>query len=245
MNLRTITFFLALCFVNHSNAALISIPYTGIFDESTVTAQDGLPAGDYDTIGGLADVAVFELLEGTNLFYGSVFGPQDNADVFTVEIAAGFKLVGASILWGTNLPGIPFTFPPQQGYLQQNTFGPTAATWYFEESSPTPEIFTISGLEGTQFGEASQTASSPALNVMEGIYSSLLDATGTCAQTYTPSSDGIGLVAECVEGIFYTLTFNVEALPGTPPPPSTSVSEPLSLGLMAITLLGLLRIRRA
>lgn len=221
------------------NAALVDVPYSGFFDEASVLAEGGLPAGDFDTIGGLDDVANFKLVAGANQFVGSVWGPTDNADVFTVEIMSGYVLTSASILWGTNLPGIGFTFPPVSGYLQQNTFGATAATWFFEESSTTPEVFTVAGLEGTQFGEAMQRADSPALNVMEGVYSSLLDATGTCAQTYVPDPNGVGIVAQCMEGIDYTMTFNVEALPGN----TVGVPEPTTLGLIGLSLLAMRRLR--
>ena len=33
--------------------------------------QDGSPAGDYDTIGGLDDVGLFNLVDGSNTFEGS------------------------------------------------------------------------------------------------------------------------------------------------------------------------------
>lgn len=232
--------FLAVTMGFQVNAALVDVPYSGFFDEVSVAAEDGLSAGDFDTIGGLDDVAKFTLIEGVNEFVGSVWGPTDNADVFTVEIMSGYVLTSASILWGTNLPGIGFTYPPVSGYLQQNTYGASAASWYFEESSTTPEVFTVSGLEGTQFGEAMQSVDSPALNVMEGVYSSLLDATGTCAQTYVPDPNGVGIVAQCMEGIDYKMTFNVEALPGNP----VGVPEPTTLGLISLSLLAIRRLRK-
>ena len=51
------------------------VPYSGAFDEATVSAEGGLPAGDYDTIGGLEDVGLFNLVVGANTFEGSVWTP--------------------------------------------------------------------------------------------------------------------------------------------------------------------------
>lgn len=222
------------------NAGLIEVSYNGSFDESTIVAEDGLPAGDYDTIGGLEDVALFNLIEGENHFFGSIFSPADVADVFTVGVSAGLSIVGARIDWGTNLPGISFTpfvdLVVPSGYLQQNTWGNNAPTWYFEESSPTPEIFTISGLEDGVLGETSKTFYAPQLDVTEGIYSSLLSASGTCAQTYSYTSQGF-LQADCVDGIDYKMTFLVESNASTQPP--ADVPEPKTILLYCVALLAM------
>ena len=224
----------------NAHAGLIEISYNGSFDESTIAAEDGLPAGDYDTIGGVEDVALFNLLEGENHFFGSIYSPADVADVFTVGVTAGLTIVGARIDWGTNLPGISFIpfvdLVVPSGYLQQNTWGDNAPTWYFEESSPTPEIFTIAGLEDGVLGETGKTFFAPQLDVTEGIYSSLLSASGTCAQTYSYTSQGF-LQPSCVDGIDYKMTFIVESNVSTQPP--TDVPEPESLAIYCLALLAM------
>jgi hypothetical protein len=107
-----------------TSAGTVPVPYTGSYDEALVPADttDGLPAGDFDTIDGIDDVALFQLVEGTNTFTGSIFSSQDPADSFNVEILSGFRLTGASIDWGTNLSGLSFTIPVPSGYLQQTSF---------------------------------------------------------------------------------------------------------------------------
>jgi hypothetical protein len=46
----------ALSHITPVQAATVVIPYAGSFNEAAIGAEDGLPAGDYDTIGGMADV---------------------------------------------------------------------------------------------------------------------------------------------------------------------------------------------
>ena len=142
-------------------AGTVTVPYTGSFDEVDVPGpQDGLPAGDYDTIGGLPDVGLFNLVAGSNTFEGSVWTPGDSSDVFLIGIGPLQTLTGASIAFGTNLsPFAPmFAFPPPQ--------------WTLEESDPTPTIFDLTvgsdGLSGTQ------TVVAPAFERGEGIYSVLI-----------------------------------------------------------------------
>ena len=142
-------------------ADAITIPYSGSFDESDVPGpQDGLPAGDYDTIGGLLDVGLFNLVAGSNTFAGAVWTPGDSSDSFLIGIGPLQTLTGASIAFGTNLdPFAPmFAFPPPQ--------------WTLQESTPTPVIFDLvvggNGLSATQFLVA------PAFERGEGIYSVLI-----------------------------------------------------------------------
>lgn len=245
MNQRTIALgALALSVIaGTASAGTVLVPYTGSYDEAVVPADaaDGLPAGDFDTIGGLDDVALFQLVEGNNTFTGSIFSSQDSADSFNVEILAGFRLTGASIDWGTNLPGISFSIPVPNGYLQQTSFvgGPTPPEWTLEESSVTPEIFTISGLEGTNAGQSPQTKSTGILDVGQGIYLSILrDLSSTCAQSYREVDvDGqTGLESFCAEGLDYKMTFSVEKVPVAPP---AVVPLPASLPL-ALAGMGLL-----
>lgn len=213
------------------------VPYTGSFDESAVPAQDGLPAGDYDTLGGVDQVGLFQLVEGANTFSGSIFSPTDPADVFVIEILSGFQLVGASLNWATNLPSIEgpdiFNVPP--GFLQQSTFnspfGGVTPTWTLEESDTTPTIFSLSGIEagmvGSTFDVAPRDYDAPAFSPRgPGVYSNIFDAGTSCAQTWVPNFPGVS--QQCVEGLDYTLTFVVEAT--TPPPPPPPAPVPLPAG---------------
>lgn len=137
-------------------ADTVVVPYTGAFDEASVLAEGGLPAGDYDTIGGLDDVGLFNLVAGTNTFEGSVFTPGDSSDVFLIGIGANQTLTGASINFATNAsPFNPlFAFPGPQ--------------WTLEESSTTPTIFNIQPLNSPGVYDA------PSFSRDEGIYSVLL-----------------------------------------------------------------------
>lgn len=220
-----------------SKAGLINVNYNGSFDESSIASEGGLPAGDYDTVGGLNDVAVFQLVEGTNEFFGSVYSPQDGSDVFTVEVMSGFRLVGASINWATNLPGIPLDFNNPAGYLGQNTWGNAAPDWFFEESSITPEIFTINNLEasavGFNFDIAPSFYTADSFVRGAGIYSSTLAAQGSCAQSYSGAPGGIGLIANCADALDYKMSFIVEKIQ-----PVTSVPEPTSLAILTLGLMG-------
>ena len=112
------------CGMAHADA--VPVPYNGSYDERV-----SAPAGDYDAIGGLADVGEFTLLAGSNTFLGGVKTPDDSSDVFLVRIGAGMKLVGASIQWATNA----------------NDFNPVFAApgpvWTLEESDADPTIFLL------------------------------------------------------------------------------------------------------
>lgn len=200
------------------------VPYSGSFDEATVAADGPLPAGDFDTLGGLDMLGLFQLQEGSNTFTGSVFSPNDTADAFLIEILPGFELISASIQWATNLPGLelPDIFNPPAGFLQQNTFSDAAPDWVLEESDTTPTIFALNNLEasmvGATFDVGPASYNAPGFDARgPGVYSSLIDGTGTCAGTYVPVFPGVGF--ECVTGLDYTMTFNVERTFTPPPPP--------------------------
>jgi hypothetical protein len=142
-------------------ADAITVPYSGSFDEADVPGpQDGLPAGDYDTIGGLLDVGLFNLVAGSNTFAGSVWTPGDSSDSFLIGIGPHQTLTGASIVFGTNLdPFAPmFAFP--------------APHWTLEESDPTPTIFDLT--VGSNGLSAPQISFAPAFERGEGIYSVLI-----------------------------------------------------------------------
>jgi hypothetical protein len=139
-------------------AGTVTVPYTGSFDEVDVPGpQDGLPAGDYDTIGGLPDVGLFNLVAGSNTFDGSVWTPGDSSDSFLLGIGPLQTLKGASIAFGTNLsPFAPmFAFPAPQ--------------WTLEESGPTPTIFNLT--VGSNGLSATQITVAPAFERGEGVYS--------------------------------------------------------------------------
>ena len=225
---------LFLTYGSMASAGAIVVPYSGDFDEDSVAANDTLPAGDYDTLGGQEDVGLFQLVEGANTFHGSIASPNDSSDVFLVEILAGYTLVGASINWGTNLPDnwTP-AWPPSPDYVFQNTSSSNAPSWFFEESSTTPEIFTISELWDGLYGEAPKLFDAPSLNVGPGVYSSLLaDQGGSCAVHLVPDRNNSQFyVQECVDALDYTMSFFVERSGGAVPLPNT-------LALMALGVLG-------
>lgn len=168
-----------------AQAGTVTVPYVGSFDEATVPGpQDGLPAGDYDTIGGLLDVGLFNLVAGSNTFEGSVFTPGDSSDVFLIGIGPLQTLTGASIAFGTNLNSSNpmFAFPAPQ--------------WTLEESDTTPTIFDLQvgsdGLMGTD------NVIAPAFERGEGIYSVLI-GNGTFGSNTGP--------------IDYTMTFETTVVP--------------------------------
>lgn len=121
-----------MAFAGAAQAAAVVVPYSGSFNESSVAAQGGLPAGDYDTIGGAADVGLFQLVSGANTFAGGARSPSDSSDAFLIEILPGFTLVSASIRWATNAnPNNP-------------VFAVPAPNWSLEESDADPTIFQLS-----------------------------------------------------------------------------------------------------
>jgi hypothetical protein len=182
--------FTFLCTISFAYAGLITIPYSGSYDEVVVPAEDGLPAGDYDTIGGYVDVGLFNLVAGSNTFEGSVFTPSDSSDVFTIGIGANQTLTGASIAFGTNLsPFNPlFAFPPP--------------IWTLEESDTDPTIFLIDPL-GSNGQTATLNVTAPSFSRGVGIYSVLI---------------GNGTFGSNNGAVDYTMTFNVEETAPVPIP---------------------------
>lgn len=172
-----------------AQAGTVTVPYVGSFDEASVPGpQDGLPAGDYDTIGGLPDVGLFNLVAGSNTFEGSVWTPGDSSDVFLIGIGPLQTLTGASIAFGTNLSlsNYMFAFPAPQ--------------WTLEESDPTPTIFDLT--VGYDYMSSTQISIAPAFERGEGIYSVLI-GNGT-----------FGINAGDYETpIDYTMTFETTVVP--------------------------------
>lgn len=80
-----------------ANAGTVTVPYSGLYNETTA------PSGDYDAIGGLSDVGLFNVVTGANTFTGSIYTPNDSSDFFAIGIGPNQIITGASILFGTNL----------------------------------------------------------------------------------------------------------------------------------------------
>ncbi|MDY0222463.1 MAG: PEP-CTERM sorting domain-containing protein [Desulfobacterium sp.] len=197
--LLLLIFFISFSVVTSVNADIIVMPYNGSFDEVDVVAEDGLPAGDYDTIGGFPDVGLFNLVAGNNTFKGSVWAPKDSGDVFLIGIGAGQALVGANILFGTNLtPFTPmFAFPAPQ--------------WTLEESDSTPTIFNFSAV-GWNYMDSALSLDAPLFLRGEGIYNVFLGngTFGINSGNYETPID-------------YTMTFIVESDMSPIPEPTTIV----------------------
>lgn len=188
----------------HVQAAAVTVPYSGSFNESSVPAEGGLPAGDYDTIGGAPDVGLFNLVAGANTFFGAVKTPNDSSDAFLIGISATQTLIGASIVFGTNL----------------NPFDPLFAApgpiWTLEESSPTPTIFLQS--LGFNHMDAPQSLTAPAFSRGAGLYS-LLIGNGTFATNNN-------------EPVQYTITFNVTDTVAVTPIPAALPLFASALGVL-------------
>jgi len=176
-------------------AAGITIPYSGSFDEATVPAEGGLPAGDYDTIGGAPDVALFSLVAGANTFLGGIRTPDDPSDVFAIGIGPNQTLTGASIVFGTNLNA----FDP--------LFAAPAPFWTLQEASITPTIFLQTlGFTGM---DAPLSLVAPAFTRGEGIYA-LIIGNGTFATNSNAP-------------VQYAITFNVSQISAVPIPAALSL----------------------
>ena len=174
--------------VSFAYAAAIPVPYGGSYDEVVIPAEGGLPAGDYDTIGGLLDVGLFNLVDGSNTFEGSIWTPGDSSDFFLIGIGPNQTLTGASIAFGTNLS----PFAPM--------FAWPAPNWTLEESSPTPTIFDL--VVGGDGLSTTQNLNAPAFSRAEGVYNVLIGngTFGINSGSYDTPID-------------YTMTFTVEGSP--------------------------------
>jgi hypothetical protein len=227
-----------LMFSTASYAGLITVDYDGSYNETAA------PLGDYDNIGGVDDVALFNLIEGNNTFSGTV---DRDSDFFAIGIGFGLRLIGATVDWATNLPNISFTsFNVPNGYLEQTGTGQL----FIEQSTNDPEIYTFNSLRGPTSDQPIVTPTAidgaffeaPVLSVEEGIYNSLLNGNGVCASTWQSGQflTNIG----CVDGNDYTITYIVERFATPPPPPPgpvTNVPTPSTLLLLAF---GLIMTRR-
>ena len=209
MIFRKAGFFVALLLAaGAAHAGSVTIPYAGSYDEAVVPAQGGLPAGDYDTIGGLPDVGLFNLVAGNNSFEGSVWTPGDSSDVFLIGIGPTQTLTGASIAFGTNLSPFAPMF----------SFGPPDPQWTLEESDTTPTIFNLAvGFDGLS---STQNISAPAFTRGQGIYSVLIGngTFGINAGNYDTPID-------------YTMTFTVDELVSIPLPATLPLLATAVLGL--------------
>jgi hypothetical protein len=176
-------------------AATVIVPYAGSFNEASVAAEDGLPAGDYDTIGGNLDVGQFDLVAGLNSFSGSVWTPRDSSDFFLINIGANQILTGATIAFGTNLtPLMPmFAFPPPQ--------------WNLSDSAGITTIFDLTVGSNGLTSTANVTA--PAFTAGPGFYGMLL-GNGTFGVNTGDFNTPIN----------YTMTFTVDQKISTTPIPA-------------------------
>ena len=150
-------------FATGASADAVTGSYSGTYNEAT-----SAPGGDYDAIGGALDVGVFDLGVGDNFFLGSAKTPADSSDFFAIRIGAGETLIGASLIWGTNLD------------LFNPLFASPGPIWTLEESSATPTIFLFSSLS-PNFADAPQTFTAPSFSRGEGVYAMTL-GNGTFAR---------------------------------------------------------------
>lgn len=179
-----------------AHAAAVVIPYSGSYDEAVIPAEGGLPAGDYDTVGGLEDVAQFNLVAGVNTFSGSVYTPNDSSDAFLIGIGAGLQITGATLVFGENLF---IAFDPVFAYEFLSMT--SAAHWVLEESDADPTIFDLA-LSGNG-ADSPLNFNAPAFLRGEGVYSVLLGNGVFAAQSSTTQGN---------IPVDYTMTFTVESL---------------------------------
>lgn len=209
MIFRPIVFSLSFLVVSGAaHAGTVTVPYAGSYDEAVVVAEGGLPAGDYDTIGGPTDVGLFNLVAGSNTFEGSIWTPGDSSDVFLIGIGANQTLTGASIAFGTNLTPFAPMF----------SFDPPNPQWTLEESTVMPTIFDLPvGYDGLS---TTQNIIAPAFTRGQGMYSVLIGngVFGINAGSYDTPID-------------YTMTFSVEDLVSVPLPATLPLFATAVLGL--------------
>jgi len=199
---------LAMCafgvFSASASADVVVVPYTGTFNEAA-----SAPGGDYDNIGGLLDVGLFNLVAGNNTFIGAVHTPADSSDAFAIGVGPDQTLVGASLTFGTNLS------------TSLHLFKAPGPNWSLEESDATPTVFEIDNL-GTNGGSTPTTYAAPSFSRGEGIYTVTL-GNGTFVTT-----PGNGPVA-------YSMTFIVQG-PGTNSVPEPGALTLVGVGLAALSL---------
>ena len=99
--------------VHREKSGTVTELYTGSYDEASA------PNGDYEAIGDAADVGLFNLVAGTNRFFGSIYSPSDPSDFFAIGIGAGQELWNGragkrtlSCVPCLERPGLPFPLPP-------------------------------------------------------------------------------------------------------------------------------------
>ncbi|MEP3245682.1 MAG: VPLPA-CTERM sorting domain-containing protein [Sneathiella sp.] len=202
--------FAALCLP--AQAALVTVAYNGSYNEATEA-----PSGDYDAIGGAADVGVFDLIGSTsgtaNTFSGSIVSPNDSSDFFSIRLAAGQTLTSASITFGQNLS------------LSEYMFAFPAPHWVMEyTNSVTPTIFDQE--LGYDYMWQAETYTPTFTAIGEGVYNILI-GNGTFGRNgNTP--------------ITYEMTFNVTS------PPVSAVPLPAALPLYGagLAVMGFLGWRR-
>ncbi|OUR78468.1 hypothetical protein A9Q83_07500 [Alphaproteobacteria bacterium 46_93_T64] len=182
-----------------TQAHALSVAYSGSYDEATGTEA----GGDYDNIGGVGD---FSLLNGANVFHGSIFtgGDDDSSDAFHIVISANQTLVGASIDFGTN------------ANASNAWFGSPGPVWGLEENTTTPTIFEISMGDGAS---GPQTFSAAPFTRGPGIYNMLI---GNGA--FGMNNGG---------GVGYTMTFTVESSISAVPLPAALPLYGVGLAVMS------------
>ena len=195
-----------------SHAGTVVVPYSGSYDEATGAQA----SGDYDNIGGLSDVGLFNLVAGDNVFDGSIFTPTDPADVFLIGIGANQTLTGVTVDFGLNLS--PFN----------PLFAAPAPTFNLSSTSGVDEI--VNRVAGSN-GQSSTSTFTSAFTRGEGQYA-ILFGNGT----FAPNNGG---------PVDYRVTFSVTQTDPPPQPPAVPVGPALPLLASGLAVLALVRRGRA